>query len=107
MPVVTLPLETWRSVVAAPREKGLPSMLEHADRLELQVEQHPLDQATMTLHLTDDPEPALLQLGAGAAGDPAAGRVRRDESNCHQESIEIERVLCATWTWNREGATDA
>jgi hypothetical protein len=54
MPVVTLPLETWRSVVAALREKGLPSMLEHADRLELQVEQHPLDQATVTLHLTED-----------------------------------------------------
>ena len=29
-------------------------MLEHADRLEQQLEQHPPDQTTVTLNLTDD-----------------------------------------------------
>jgi hypothetical protein len=33
--------------------KGLPYMLEHADALE-QLDQHPPDQGTVTLHLTDD-----------------------------------------------------
>ena len=36
------------------REKALPSMLEHADRLEQQHDQHPPDQATVTHHLTDE-----------------------------------------------------
>ena len=34
--------------------KGLPYMLEHADALEQQLDQHPPDQVTVTLHLTDD-----------------------------------------------------
>jgi hypothetical protein len=43
-------------------------MLEHADRLEQQLDQHPPDQATVTLHLTDDVFPrsynwARVQLG--------------------------------------------
>jgi hypothetical protein len=29
-------------------------MLEHADLLEQQLEEHPTDQAPVTLHLTDD-----------------------------------------------------
>ena len=29
-------------------------MLEHADRLEQQLDQHPTDSATVTLHLTED-----------------------------------------------------
>jgi hypothetical protein len=46
--------ETWRAVIAMHRDKGLPSMLEHADHLEQVLEQHPPDQETVTLHLTDD-----------------------------------------------------
>ena len=34
--------------------KALPSMLEHADYLEQQLEQHGPDEMTVTLHLTDD-----------------------------------------------------
>jgi hypothetical protein len=51
---ITLPWEIWRSVIGVLREKGLPSMLEHADALEQQLEQHAPDQVTVTLHLTDD-----------------------------------------------------
>jgi hypothetical protein len=46
--------EDWRAVIAALREKGLPYILMHADRLERQLEQHPPDEATMTISLTDD-----------------------------------------------------
>jgi hypothetical protein len=51
---VELPWGTWRAIIKAQREKGLPSMREHADQLEQQLEQHSPDQATVTLHLTDD-----------------------------------------------------
>ncbi len=37
---IELPWETWRAVIAALREKALPSMLEHADQLEQQLERH-------------------------------------------------------------------
>jgi hypothetical protein len=34
MRTIELPWETWRAVIATLREKALPYMLEHADRLE-------------------------------------------------------------------------
>jgi hypothetical protein len=54
MRTITLSWETWRAVIATLREKALPYMLDHADRLEQQLEQHPPDQATVPLNLTDD-----------------------------------------------------
>jgi hypothetical protein len=54
MRTITLPWETWRVVIAALREKGLPYMLQHADHLEQQLEQHGPDEATVRLSLTDD-----------------------------------------------------
>ena len=53
MRTITLPWETWRTVIAVLRAKGLPSTLEHADQLERQLEQHAPDQATMRLDLTE------------------------------------------------------
>jgi hypothetical protein len=50
---ITLSYETWRSVIAVPRAKALPSMLEHADAIEQQLEWHGPDE-TVPLHLTDD-----------------------------------------------------
>jgi hypothetical protein len=47
---IELPWETWRAIIAALREKGLPSMLDHADYLE----QHGPDEPTVRLSLTDD-----------------------------------------------------
>jgi hypothetical protein len=57
MNAVELPFETWRAVIDALREKGVPYMLEHADHLERQLDQHPPD-AVVRLSLTDD---ALLR----------------------------------------------
>lgn len=54
MRTITLPWEDWRAIIAALRAKGLPYMLEHADRLEQQLDQHPPDQATVALNLTED-----------------------------------------------------
>ena len=54
MNTIELPWETWRAVIDALREKGLPYMLEHAERLEQQLEQHGPDEATVRLSLTDD-----------------------------------------------------
>lgn len=54
MHTIDLPWETWRAIIAALREKALPSMQEHADSLEQQLEQHPPDLATARLTLTDD-----------------------------------------------------
>jgi hypothetical protein len=51
---ITLPWETWRAVIAALREKGLPSMLDHADHLERQLERHGPDEPAVRLSLTDD-----------------------------------------------------
>jgi hypothetical protein len=50
---ITLPRVTWRAVIAALRAKGLPYVLEHADHLERQLDQHPPD-AMVRLSLTDD-----------------------------------------------------
>ena len=49
MSVVELSWEDWRGISDALRAKGLPSMLEHADRLE----QH-LDQPMVSPALSDD-----------------------------------------------------
>jgi hypothetical protein len=46
--------ETWRAIIDALQAKGLPYMHEHADHLERHLEQHPPDQAFMSLSLTDD-----------------------------------------------------
>ncbi len=54
MNAIDLPWETWRAVIAVLRAKGLTSMLEHTDLLEQQLDRHPPNQATVTLHLTDD-----------------------------------------------------
>jgi hypothetical protein len=54
MNAIELPWETWRAIIAVLREKGLPDMLEHADRIEQQLDQHPPDQPTVRLSLTDD-----------------------------------------------------
>jgi hypothetical protein len=42
------------SMSVAVQEKALPSILEHADRLERRLDRHPPDQAMVTLHLTAD-----------------------------------------------------
>jgi hypothetical protein len=46
--------ETGRAINEVLRATGLPYKLEHTDHLEQQLEQHSPDQATVTLHLTDD-----------------------------------------------------
>jgi hypothetical protein len=38
MNTIMLPWDTWRAVIAALRAKGLPSMLEHANAIEEQLE---------------------------------------------------------------------
>ena len=54
MRTVESPWESWRAVVAVLREKGPPSMLEHADRLEQMLEQHPPDQYVVSLSMNDN-----------------------------------------------------
>jgi hypothetical protein len=54
MRTIALP---WGDVAGHHRRaarKGLPYTLDHADRLEQQLDQHPPDQATVTLSLTED-----------------------------------------------------
>jgi hypothetical protein len=51
---ITLSWEDWRAVSAVLREKGLPSMREHADCLEQQLERHGPGEAMVRLSLTDD-----------------------------------------------------
>ena len=53
MRTITLPWETWRAVIAVLRERTLPSMLEHADALEQQLERHGPDESTARLSLTE------------------------------------------------------
>ena len=45
--------EDWRVVFAVLREKALPSMMEHADRIERLLERHGPDESMVTLSLTD------------------------------------------------------
>ena len=54
MRTIELIWETWRDVIAILREKGLPSMTEHADSLERQLERHGPGEPTVRLSLTDD-----------------------------------------------------
>ena len=77
MKTIELPWETWRAIIAALRGKALPSMLEHTDRLEQQLEEHPPVQATVTLHLTDDLFLRSYNC-ALAAGDSAATVIAPD-----------------------------
>jgi len=52
----TIPLfwETWRAVIAVPREKGLPYMINHANVIEEQLERHGPGERTVRLSLIDD-----------------------------------------------------
>jgi hypothetical protein len=54
MRTIALPWDDWRAVIAVLREKGLPSMLEHANVIEEQLERHGPDEPTVRLSLTDD-----------------------------------------------------
>ncbi len=45
---------TQRIVIDTLRAKGLPSMLDHADRIERQLDQHAPDEPIARLILTDD-----------------------------------------------------
>jgi hypothetical protein len=49
---ITLSWETWRAVIAVLREKGLPYMLEHANVIEEQLEQHGPGEPIVRLSLT-------------------------------------------------------
>ena len=54
MNVIALSWEAWRAVITILRQKGLPYMLEHADYLERQLEQHGPEEPVVRLSLTDD-----------------------------------------------------
>ena len=54
MRTITLSWEDWRAVIAVLREKALPSMLEHANVIEEQLERHGPDEPKVRLSLTDD-----------------------------------------------------
>jgi hypothetical protein len=54
MRTITLPWEAWPAVIAVLREKAVPSMLEHANVIEEQLERHGPDEPTVRLSLTDN-----------------------------------------------------
>ncbi len=54
MRTIELSWETWRDIIAALYDTGLPYMREHADSLEQQLEQHAADEVLVRLSLTDD-----------------------------------------------------
>ncbi len=54
MRTIELPFETWRAVIDTLRAKTLPYMLEHADRLERQLDQYSPGQSMVSLDLNDD-----------------------------------------------------
>ena len=54
MPMIALPFETWRAVIDALREKGLPYIVEYAAVLERALDQHAPDEHPVSLILTDD-----------------------------------------------------
>lgn len=54
MVMITLSWEDWRRVINVLREKGIPYMRDHADRLERALDQHAPDEPMVTLDLTDD-----------------------------------------------------
>jgi hypothetical protein len=51
---IELTWEDWRAIIAVLREKGLDSMLDHANWLEQMLEQHGPKETLVTLSLTDD-----------------------------------------------------
>jgi hypothetical protein len=51
---ITLSWETWRALITVLREKALPSMREHANVLEEQLERHGPDEPAVRLRLADD-----------------------------------------------------
>jgi hypothetical protein len=51
MQAIELAWETWRAVIAVLREKALPSMLEHANRIEQQPLRHRPGEPTVRLQL--------------------------------------------------------
>ncbi len=74
MRTIELSWETWRDIIAALYDTGLPYMREHAESLERQLEQHAPDAPTVTLNLTDDVylrsfNWARLELGIPLPGD--------------------------------------
>ena len=54
MRTIELPWETWRAIIALLRAKDLPYMLDRADSIERQLDQHAPDEAMVRLVLTDD-----------------------------------------------------
>ena len=54
MNMITLSWEDWRAVIAVLRKKGLPYMVDQANSIEQQLEQHGPDEPLVTLSLTDD-----------------------------------------------------
>ena len=54
MRTIELSWETWRAIIAALYDTGLPYMREHAESLEQQLEQHAPDAPTVALDLSDD-----------------------------------------------------
>jgi hypothetical protein len=54
MTTITLSWDDWRAVNAVLREKGLPSMQEHANVIEEHLERHGPDDVMVRLSLTDD-----------------------------------------------------
>jgi hypothetical protein len=54
MNTITLSWEDWRAVIVILREKALPSMLEHANVIEEQLEQYGPGEPTVRRSLTDD-----------------------------------------------------
>ena len=51
---VDLTWEEWRAVIDLLRAKGLAYMLDHANRIERQLDQHAPDEQIVRLILTDD-----------------------------------------------------
>jgi hypothetical protein len=54
VPTVSLTWPEWRAAIAVRRGKVLPSMLDHANLIEEQLEMHGPSVATVTLVLSDD-----------------------------------------------------
>jgi hypothetical protein len=51
---IALSWDDGRAIIAVLREKALPSMLEHTDHVERQLEQHAPEEPTVRLSLSDD-----------------------------------------------------
>ena len=66
----TLPFETWRTVIDTLRANGRPHMLDHADILKQQLDQHAPDEAMVSLSLTDDIYPRSFNWARLALGIP-------------------------------------